>query len=262
MRPCAAWIGLLLLLLAGCGQPAPAGPAHVTPAPVPERDDASVGSFEATDCFGTTFVAEVPVDAVGPELPPGYKPASLPRNVLGAGPGENNPHLTAFRCAAVRVGNATEADVAFSYAGTLLSGGDEYRWEVFLDEPEPRPLLQLFQHAGWPAVAATIGLSPTAMDVRGNGTHYAVAFAAPLSESTAFDGTEHTSHHQASDGHKWMVEALYTGGQFVQPGTLTAEGGVWSRIASRVGSPSLPGVIQDIHSGAASAEFFADAPPL
>ena len=249
-------LAVTALALAGCSGPHPAPAPTLAEADRQARgalqgDDVMDALLEAPECAGWGYVAFVPATAVRPELPGGFEPAV----VLGApaGAGVNNPHLQFLHCATVVVDNATtESDVSIAYSGTLLANGDFYRWETFIDEPEPHAILAAFTGAGWPAQAATVTDDATGEHVRANATSYDVLAGPPHLEAAGAPVRVPPSvvHNVGPDGvQRHAIETLHTATSFLYPGTLQATGGVWSRIAQRVAPGPLEGTASDIYSG-------------
>ncbi|MHB1262338.1 MAG: hypothetical protein ACYC2H_11565 [Thermoplasmatota archaeon] len=256
-------LALVATLLAGCGAPGP-GPGSLAEDSTRQArgiDGTELATFIGSACEGASFVAHVPHEAVGPEMPPGYEADLIGGSVL-PGRGLNNPHLLAASCANVTIDNVTQADVRMAYSGTLLATGGFYRWEIFVDEPTPH-LLPVLQELGWPAVAAAISVDKASLLIEADGVRYQVASAAPTQRPSSFPDDNDLVHHVAADGsHRLLDEELWTAADLhtFRAGALEADGGTWGRIAARLTGPAA-GTINPIHSDW-SMEFYGEDSPM
>lgn len=230
-----AWV-CLIVLLAGCLQGH--SPAGTAPGPgVKVSDPAVPTGFHANPCRGYGLVFELDKKAVEPEMPPHY---ILEDRLARVSTGLNNPHLVVLLCDLIRVGNATERNVAIAYTGTLLTTGNLYRWEVFIDEPGTL-LADAFHANGWPALAANITVTPSAASVYANGTLYELQYAP--ADPVPFIGSASTSieEHLGNAGrHLWMSENLGTADWpwDMRASQFHAQNGVLGRILARAGPES------------------------
>lgn len=250
-------LALLLVagvLLAGCGAPARPGDA---PAPVPDERLARatgepIGAYDGESCVGIIHLSELPSPLVQPELPEGYTAAYADVSAVA------QVSLLVMTCRTVTVGNVTEANVTLAQSDVALMGGGWYRWEAFVEEPEPHAVVGLLQAGGWPALPAAIERTDLAYEVVAEGIRYTLTAGPQVGHPPMDPFGPGRIRHLTPDGRRLqLVESLGSGTQVFDATALDAQGGVWERIAGRLGGGPVAGVSQDINSSTLDVEVYA-----
>jgi hypothetical protein len=170
----------MVVLLGGCLDGLPANDS-------PPAGEPAAGGMPVVfdECFGWSFIADLPWKLVQDRLPPEYETSHVPTAVQGM-PTESPPALAVvveqiMRCEQVSWPGGAQADVVMGLTltplrmagGNEFEGYDTYVFEVFFDRDAVPALDAFFDAVQWPVHDADIEFDDESFHITADGLDYA-----------------------------------------------------------------------------------------